>query len=384
MARGFDLVVVGAGIVGLGAALAATRLGKSVAVIDRDSRANGASIRNFGFVTVTGQRAGAHWARARRSRDVWAEVAPKAGIAVLQDGLVMPAYRPEAAEVLHAFLKTPMGAACQLMTADAAQARLPGLRRDGLTDVLFSPHELRVESRDALPKLAHWLAEDCGVQFFWQTAAQAIADRGVETSRGLIRADAVVVCPGDDFTSLYPEVIGQHGLTKCTLQMLRVGAEAMPHLQSALMSDPSFARYEGFSLLPEAAPLIARLEAETPDLRAAGIHLIVVQSADGSLVVGDSHVYGPQADPFARSEFDDLILSCLDDVLPLANRRVMERWCGSYATSATRTVLVERPAANVRLVMVTGGTGASTAFALGEQVMADLFDPSLENSEALQ
>ena len=64
----FDLAVVGAGILGLAHALAAVRRGLSVVVIDRDAQANGASVRNFGFVTVTGQRAGAHWRRARRSR----------------------------------------------------------------------------------------------------------------------------------------------------------------------------------------------------------------------------------------------------------------------------------------------------------------------------
>ena len=37
-----------------------------VVVIDRDAQANGASVRNFGFVTVTGQARGEVWRRARR------------------------------------------------------------------------------------------------------------------------------------------------------------------------------------------------------------------------------------------------------------------------------------------------------------------------------
>ena len=63
--RSYDLVVVGAGIVGLAAALAGARRGWKVAVVERNAQAIGASVRNFGFVTVSGQRAGAHWRRAR-------------------------------------------------------------------------------------------------------------------------------------------------------------------------------------------------------------------------------------------------------------------------------------------------------------------------------
>ena len=43
----------------------------------------------------------------------------------------------------------------------------------------------------------------------------------------------------------------------------------------------------------------ARLQAEQPEHLAHGVHLIAVQSEDGSLVVGDSHHYGATPDPFA-------------------------------------------------------------------------------------
>src|ERR1700749_1312793 len=82
--QSYDLAIVGAGICGLAHALAGARRGKRVVVIDRDAQANGASIRNFGFITVTGQQAGEVWRRARRSRDIWAEVAGPAGIPIEQ------------------------------------------------------------------------------------------------------------------------------------------------------------------------------------------------------------------------------------------------------------------------------------------------------------
>src|ERR1700741_4238375 len=99
----FDLVVVGAGIVGVAHALAAARAGLRVVVVERDVRANGASIRNFGFVTVTGQARGEVWRQARRTRDIWAEVAPHAGIAIEHEGLVLTLRRPESVAVAQAF-----------------------------------------------------------------------------------------------------------------------------------------------------------------------------------------------------------------------------------------------------------------------------------------
>jgi glycine/D-amino acid oxidase-like deaminating enzyme len=84
-----DVIVVGAGIVGLAHALAAVRAGARVTVVDRDARANGASIRNFGFITVTGQEQGRVWRLARRSAAIWRNVAPAAGIRIDQEGLLL-------------------------------------------------------------------------------------------------------------------------------------------------------------------------------------------------------------------------------------------------------------------------------------------------------
>lgn len=370
---GYDLAVVGAGIVGLATALAASRKGLKVVVIEREAACVGASVRNFGFITVTGQQPGAHWQRARRSREVWAEVAPAAGIEILQRGLVVLARRPEAVAVAEAFLATPMGAACRLLSAEESAALAPDLRRTPGDAALFSPHELRVESRTAIPRLAVWLKAAKGVAFHWSTAVQAVAPPHIQTSRGTIEATACVVCPGADLTSLCAENIPRDDIKICTLQMLRVMPAASIHLAVAVMSDLSLARYAGFASLPQARALQQRLDQEAAAARAAGVHLIVVRSADGSLVVGDSHVYGEQPQPFGLAQLDQLILDELDAVLSLPGRRISERWTGCYPASSTRVVLVDRPAAAVRLVMVTGGTGASTAFALGEEVVDELF-----------
>jgi FAD dependent oxidoreductase TIGR03364 len=367
----YDVAIVGAGIVGLAHALAAARRGMRVVVVDRDARAVGASIRNFGFVTVTGQQSGATWARAMRSRDVWDEIAAPAEIPIVHSGLLVVARRPEALGVLEAFRATPMGRDCELSTSHEARRRWPVLSGE-VAGVLFSPHERRVESREAIPRLAAWLAARHGVEFRWRTAVHAIEASGLATSTGPIAARYVIVCPGDDLATLYADRLAAHGVRRSKLQMLRLRPKAPFVLPAAVMSDLSLTRYLGYAELPAAAPLRARLAAEQPKHLAAGVHLIVVQSADGSLVVGDTHVYGHTLDPFADERYDALVLEELHAVLPELDYEISERWIGTYASLDDRPVLTDAPAENVRLVVVTSGTGASTAFAIAEETFEGL------------
>jgi D-hydroxyproline dehydrogenase subunit beta len=145
-------------------------------------------------------------------------------------------------------------------------------------------------------------------------------------------------------------------------------------LPSALMSDLSLTRYRGYAALPEARALEARLRAEQPGHYDNGVHLIVVQGADNGLVVGDSHHYDHLPGPFAPAEAEHAILDEYRRSLGREAPPVLERWTGIYAAADDRTYLIDIPQENVRLVIVTSGTGASTGFGIAERVINDLFD----------
>jgi FAD dependent oxidoreductase TIGR03364 len=282
----------------------------------------------------------------------------------------MIARRPEAQAVLEAFLKTEMAEGCAWRDAEALGDRLP--TRGRVLGGLTSSVDLRVESRSAIPRLAAWLEASHGVAFRRGAAVRGVETGRLETSAGSIEADAVIVCPGDDLVTLFPDSFARAGVTRCKLQMLRL-ADPGWRLPAPVMSDLGLVRYFGYADLPEARALRARLQAEQPVHLEHGVHLIVVQSADGSLVVGDSHHYAPTPDPFARDDVDALILDEFAQVFGQAPPTVLERWTGTYA-SAEGHSLVETPMPGVRLVVVTGGTGASTAFGLAETVVADLLN----------
>jgi FAD dependent oxidoreductase TIGR03364 len=375
--HGYDLAVVGGGIVGLAHALAARRLGKSVVLLEREPACTGASIRNFGFVTVTGQARGLQWRRALRSRDVWDEVAGAAGIPVQHTGLTLALHTDEGVALAEAFLATEMGAGCDLVPAADAARGVPHLRADGLKAVLVSPHERRVEAKDAIPALTRWLAERHGVEIRTGVAVTAAVPPRLQTSAGPVEAAACVVCPGTDFTGLFAERLAAYGLSRCKLHMLRArprpGGYALP---AAVMGDLSLVRYPGYAALPESAAVRARLQQDPAAAHALshGIHLIAVQSADGSLVLGDSHHTADAPDPFQPAAVDDAILAQARTALAVDDLEVTERWTGVYAASAGRENLVDRPTEDVRLVVITSGTGMSTAFAIAEEVVGELFD----------
>lgn len=369
----FDLAVVGAGIVGLAHALAAARTGAKVLVLDRDAQANGASIRNFGYVTVTGQSGAGTWQRARRAREVWDEIAPLAGITILQRATAAVARTPEALAVLEEFMRGDMADGCELLSAAKLRERVP-MASVNLAGGLWSPHERRVEARTAIPQLARYLETALGVTIVRDVQVRAVEPPVIDTTAGEFRAARVVVCPGNDLLTLFPAALAAHGLSNCKLQMLRLAPQSAGwRLPCAVMGDLSLLRYGGFADCAAASALRARLEREAADRLAAGVHLLLVQSTDGSLVVGDSHDYGVTPDPFAPAAIEHMILEELHSLIEVPDRRVVERWTGIYP-SAQAPVIIEAPLPSVRVVVVASGTGMSTAFAIAEDVIGELFE----------
>jgi D-hydroxyproline dehydrogenase subunit beta len=368
----FDLAVVGGGIVGLAHALAATRRNLRVIVLDRDARANGASIRNFGFITVTGQSEGTVWRRALRSRDIWIELATKANIPIVHRNECVIVHSEAALDVLEAFAATEMGAQCRLLTSQELVERVPMARGNAIAGGLWSPLDLRIEPRTAIPALADYLAAQ-GVTLRYGVQVYAVATPAIQTSAGTISAERVIVAPGPDLTTLYPQTFARNGVRQCKLHMLRLAPQPPQwRLPAAIMSDFALTRYPGFSAQPGAAALATTLAAQYPQIFAYGIHLIVVQSADGSLIVGDSHEYGTTMDPFFSSDVEATMLGLAHDVMQIPNADVIERWIGIYPQSPAREWFADAPDARTRVVAVTTGNGMSTSFGLAEEVIADL------------
>lgn len=108
-----------------------------------------------------------------------------AGIEVLQRGAIVIARRAEALAVLEQFAAGEMGRGCEIQSTDETCRQLPHVV-PGIAGSLTSPHEMRVEAREALPKLARWLEERLGVTFLWGTPVLGIEGESVRHAGGYL------------------------------------------------------------------------------------------------------------------------------------------------------------------------------------------------------
>lgn len=353
-----DVCVVGAGIVGLAHALEARRRGLTVSVLDRDTHAVGASVRNFGHLFFGSVADGEPLARATLARERWLELIERSGIHVERAGTVIVARCADELAVLEAVAADPGRHARMLTPSEVAE--LAPIPTGQLLGGLHIAWDLRVDPRNAVAGLAALLTADPGAQILWGAHVHDVESGLVRAGEITVAAAGIVVCPGPDYRSLPPALRqGLEPLTRCCLQMLRLAVPDGLRYAPALATGLSLVRYPAFAGRPEAADLRARLERERPELLRHGIHLLVTQLPGGDLIVGDTHAYGDTLSPFGHERLDDLLLQEASALLGF-RPDVVERWLGIYPAHTgadADAFLVTAPLPGVRVVQNVAGIG---------------------------
>lgn len=366
----FDVVVVGSGIVGLAHALVAQEQGASVAVVERDPRPVGASIRNFGHACVTAQD-GVALDRALRARRRWLALATDAGFWAAEVGTAVVARAADELAVLEELRERRGAEQVAVLGPEGLRALVPTTAPDVVGGANF-PLDLRVDPREAVPAIARWLAERPGVRFLHRTNCLGVGDATVRTNRGDLKAGRVVLCVGHDVDHLLPDVADRAAVRRCRLQMLRVRPPSALRIGPAVLSGLSMLRYAAFAACPSLAAVRERLVTEQPAAIGADVNLMMTQLPGGDLLLGDTHERDLVTDPFHHEDWDDLLLAEGARLLGLEGPGalpVVERWQGVYA-SAPEEFLVETPRPGLDVVSVTTGIGMTTALGLAEDVAA--------------
>ncbi len=373
--RTFDVAIVGAGIVGLAHAYAAARRGLTVAVFDRSPRAVGASIRNFGMIWPIGQPTGSLLERALRSRAIWQTVSEKAGFGLEPCGSLHLAYRQDEWAVLEEFVSRfgEQGYDVRLLSPTETIAKSPAVNPEGLLGSLWSSTEMTVDPREAIRKLPDYLHQTYGVSFFWGDVVTGIDYPHLTAGGSQFRAERIWVCSGADFETLYPEAYRASGITKVKLQMMRTGSQAQHfRIGPSLCGGLTLTHYGAFATCQSLSALKDRIEQETPHFPNWGIHVMISQNAAGECVIGDSHEYGLDPQPFDRAEIDNWILGYLKGFAQLPSIEIAERWHGIYAKIPGRTEWIHSPEAGVTAINALSGAGMTLSFGLATEHIEDL------------
>src|SRR5262249_42753865 len=130
-------------------------------------------------------------------------------------------------------------------------------------------------------------------------------------------------------------------------------------------------RYPAFAHCPSSARLSQ--EPTAPGVLEAGIHILTVQDADGSFVIGDSHQYDTcDLSEILDTRIENLILSQVRKLIGLPSWEIAERWHGIY--SMPRDAELYRATIDEVIHLVTGirGKGMTTGPAVARETISSL------------
>ena len=360
-------IVIGAGIVGLATARKLALKGYQVDVFDRNAKAKGASVRNFGMIWPIGQPAGKMYERAMRSRSIWLEVIKQARLWHDPAGSLHLAHRPEEMAVIEEFVDLNP----QYQVLKPGQVKSEAVVKEGLRGALYSDEELIIDPVRALSAIANLLQEQHGVTFHWRHAVSEVDYPAIKVGTQTFQADLIYVCNGADFEHLYPEHFAQAEITKCKLQMMRIASQPdCWQLGSALCGGLTLVHYESFKSTPSHAALKKYYQGMHSDYLRYGLNVMVSQNSVGELTVGDSHEYGFNLSPFNEMEINQMILEYLYSFARFKSHIISEYWNGTYAKMTNgATELVLTPQQGVTIVNGPGGAGMTLSFGLMDELL---------------
>jgi FAD dependent oxidoreductase TIGR03364 len=256
-----------------------------------------------------------------------------------------------------------------LLDRQQVLAKSPAANPEGLLGGLWSDRECCIDPTSAIRAMPAWLHARYGVEFRFSTAVVQVDSARAVTGDGIQHAaDRFIICSGDDLATLMPDVFREQPIRRCKLHMMRTGPQPEGwRLKTHLASGLTLRHYPNFQNCESLPALMQRIESETPELNRYGIHVMASQNHLGEVVLGDSHEYDDDVEPFDSAEIDRLIERELRKILALPQWEMQARWHGIYAKYTQGIAFECEPEPGVHVCTGLGGNGMTLSFGIAER-----------------
>ncbi|GFD83347.1 oxidase [Tenacibaculum sp. KUL118] len=379
----YDLIVVGGGVLGTFHAYHAVKKGLSVAILEKDNKPQGATVRNFGQVVPSGMNQ--KWQNyGRESLAIYKEIQQQFDVSIRQNGTIYIASNEEEVQLieeLHQINKNNSYAS-QLLTKEQCLDKYAGLRSDYCKAGLFFPEEVTVEPRVMILRLHEFMKKELNVTIHYNTKVMATnnvtSGVSVLTSNSEeVLASKVIICNGSDFKTLYPSIYNESDLIVSKLQMMQTKPQKNYQLDGSILTGLTIRRYEAFE---ECASWNAIKSKEDPNSfeKKYGVHILFKQATDGSVILGDSHEYATakNIDDLGfdlNEDIDNFMIQEAKKIIDLPTYEIQHRWAGFYSQCKTKDLFEHSVGENIHIVTGIGGKGMTGSAGFSKESINKLF-----------
>ncbi|PTV58123.1 TIGR03364 family FAD-dependent oxidoreductase [Acinetobacter seifertii] len=374
----FNLIVVGAGILGLSAAIQAQEQGLKVCIFEKNAKPVGATRRNFGMVgTSTLTHPEQQWRNyALETRSFYQRIQAETNISFEQRQGVYLANTALEWQVLNEFAECANNyqIPVHLLSHDELTTQFSYLNPEQqFQGGLIFEEDYSVEPHVIGQRLLAY-AQRKGVVIYTnacvvQTEYQQKNCRVHLANGEIYQANKVLICHGEVIDVLYPELLQSLNLKRCGLQMA-LTQPFQQKLNASLYSGLSISRYPAFEICPSHHELVQASQQGL--IKEFGIHILIKQNEFGELIVGDSHEYhsideAPQFEQ--REEINEFIQAYCHEKLGLTLPPIQKRWNGYYLTHEHDLACVTEAEKNIFLVSAIAGKGMTTGAGFMREVL---------------
>ncbi|RSC96201.1 TIGR03364 family FAD-dependent oxidoreductase [Tenacibaculum singaporense] len=379
----YDLIVVGGGVLGTFHAYHAAKKGVSVAILEKDNKPQGATVRNFGQVVPSGMNQ--KWQNyGRESLTIYKSIQEQFDVSIRQNGTVYIASNEEEVQLIEELyqINKNNSYASQLLTKGQCLDKYAGLRSDYCKAGLFFPEEVTVEPRVMILRLHEFMKKELNVTIHYNT--NVIATNNVNDGVSVLTSNSeellaskVIICNGSDFKTLYPLIYNESDLIVSKLQMMQTKPQKNYQLDGSILTGLTIRRYEAFE---ECASWNAIKAKEDPNSfeKKYGVHILFKQATDGSVILGDSHEYATakNIDDLGfdlNEDIDDFMIQEAKKIIDLPTYEIQHRWAGFYSQCKTKDLFEHSVGENIHIVTGIGGKGMTGSAGFSKESINKLF-----------